>query len=58
MSQGGAPKMLEMVTESFSYLGMEASNNVSDMTLKTAKEDENSLYTLLKILEQGAASKQ
>jgi hypothetical protein len=54
MGQGGAPKMLELLAESLTYMGMEASNNVTDMTLKTAKEDENSLYTLLKMMEEGA----
>lgn len=54
MGQGGAPKMLELLTESLSFMAMEASNKQTDMTLKTAREDENSLYTLLKLMEEGA----
>ncbi len=51
MSSGGAPKMLEMLAESFSFIGIEGSNYKSDMVLKTSKEDENSLYTLLKLMD-------
>ncbi len=51
VSSGGAPEFLELITESLSYLGVEATNLENDMTLITAKEDENSLYTLLKLIE-------
>ncbi|MCF8345851.1 MAG: DUF4836 family protein [Bacteroidales bacterium] len=56
MAQGGAPDMLTLVSESFNYMGMEASNKKSNMTLKTANDKENSLYTLLKILEKAEES--
>jgi len=58
MSQGGAPPMMELFTETFSYLGAEASNKESQMTLKTSKDDENSLYSLLNLIEQAASSKE
>lgn len=49
--QGGALGPVRTITESFSYMGVEASNKESNMTLITAHEDENSLYTLLQVLE-------
>jgi hypothetical protein len=49
---GGAQDAIEMVAESMSFLAMEASNYENDITLKTSKEDENSLYTILKIMEK------
>jgi hypothetical protein len=52
MASGGAPEMLEMLTESLMYIGVQASNSANDLTLKTAKDDENSLYTILKMMEQ------
>jgi archaellum component FlaG (FlaF/FlaG flagellin family) len=52
MANGGAPEMLELVAESLSFIGMQASNYENDITLKTAKEEENSLYTILQILEK------
>lgn len=51
MASGGAPKTLELLTESFDYLGMEASNYENKMILKTANDQENSLYTLLRLME-------
>lgn len=57
MASGGAPEMLETFTESFVSLGMQASNKNSDMTLITAKKDENSLYTLLKVMEMAQKAK-
>ncbi|MCA1747212.1 MAG: DUF4836 family protein, partial [Bacteroidales bacterium] len=51
MTSGGAPKTLELLTESFDYLGMEASNYENRMILKTANDKENSLYTLLRLME-------
>jgi hypothetical protein len=51
MTSGGAPKTLELLTESFDYLGMEASNYENKMILKTANDKENSLYTLLRLVE-------
>lgn len=51
LSSGGAPEILGLVSESFLSLGMEASNQESNLTLKTAKADENSLYTLLKLVD-------
>jgi hypothetical protein len=51
MAGGGAPKTLELLTESFDYLGMEASNYENKMILKTANDEENSLYTLLRLVE-------
>jgi hypothetical protein len=51
MASGGAPKTLELLTESFDYLGMEASNYENKMILKTANDEENSLYTLLRLME-------
>jgi hypothetical protein len=56
MAQGGAPDMLTLVSESFNYMGVEASNKKSNMTLKTASDKENSLYTILKILEKAEKS--
>ena len=52
MASGGAPKTLELLTESFDYLGMEASNYENRMILKTANDKENSLYTLLRLMEE------
>lgn len=54
MAQGDAMEMMNMVAESFDYMGMEASNKESVMTLKTAKDNENSLYTLMRIMEKAA----
>lgn len=51
MTSGGAPKTLELLTESFDYLGMEASNYENKMILKTSNEKENSLYTMLRLME-------
>ena len=51
MASGGAPKTLELLTESFDYLGMEASNYENNMILKTSNDKENSLYTLLRLME-------
>lgn len=51
MASGGAPKTLELLTESFDYMGMEASNYESNMILKTTNDKENSLYTLLRLME-------
>ncbi len=44
--------MLEMVTESLTSLGVEAKQYEGDLTLITAKKDENSLYTILKLTEE------
>ena len=53
MSQGDGPvEMLELLSTSLSYMGIEASNDENNITLKTAKEDENSLYTLLQMIEK------
>jgi hypothetical protein len=57
MSSGSAPEILELLIASFEYLGMEASNKAYDMTLKTTKDDENSLHTILKFMEQAAKNK-
>jgi hypothetical protein len=46
-----AASQLELITGSLSSIGIEASNYENDLTLITAKEDENSLYTLLKLVE-------
>jgi hypothetical protein len=51
-SQGGSLGPVKMITESFSYVGVEASNKESNMTLVTVHENENSLYTLLQMLER------
>jgi hypothetical protein len=51
-SQGGVMGPVKMITESFTYMGVEASNKESNMTLITSREDENSLYTLLQVLEK------
>ncbi len=51
MASGGAPKTLEMLAESFDFMGMEASNDENNMILKTSDDNENSLYTLLKLME-------
>jgi|GEM_PF-931903 len=51
-SQGGSLGPVKMITESFSYMGVEASNKESNISLITAHEDENSLYTLLQMLER------
>ncbi|HKK62178.1 MAG TPA: DUF4836 family protein, partial [Bacteroidales bacterium] len=55
LAQAGAPQMLDMVTTSFVSLGIEASNKENLMTLKSSNNNENSLYTLLQILETAAA---
>ncbi len=53
MSQNSeAASMLELVTESLTSLGVEASQYESDVTLITAKKDENSLYTIMKLAEE------
>ncbi len=52
MTGGSAPKTLVLFTESFNYLGMEASNYKNRMILKTSDDNENSLYTLLKLTEE------
>ena len=57
MASGGAPEMLETLTESFLSMGVEASNKSSDMTLITADENENSLYTILKVMEMAQKAK-
>lgn len=44
-------EMLELVTESLVSLGMEQSQYESKMTLLTAKKNENSLYTILKLAD-------
>jgi len=44
-------KWVEHLTGSFEYLGMSASNYKTDFVLKTNKDTENSLYTLLKLSE-------
>ncbi len=58
VASGGGPKTLELLTESFDYLGMEASNYENNMILKTANEKENSLYTLLRLMENFKESNQ
>lgn len=58
MAQGGSMGMVKMLTESFSYMGVEASNKESNMTLVTARENENSLYTLLQVLEKAGSMHQ
>ncbi|MEX0987456.1 MAG: DUF4836 family protein [Bacteroidales bacterium] len=57
MAQGGMPGMLELVAESMSYIGIEGSNYENDITVKTSKEKENSLYTLLQLMEKAAEGK-
>lgn len=52
MASGGAPKTLELLTESFDYMGMEASNYEGNIILKTSDDEENSLYTLLRLAER------
>ncbi|MFC2129724.1 DUF4836 family protein, partial [Bacteroidota bacterium] len=53
MSQDSeATKMLELLTGSLTSLGVEAKQYEGDLTLITAKKDENSLYTLLKLTEE------
>jgi len=54
MAQGDAMEMMNMVAESLDFMGMEASNKESVMTLKTANDKENSLYTLMRIMEKAA----
>jgi hypothetical protein len=44
-------KWVEHLTGSFDYLGLSASNYQQDFLLKTNREAENSLYTLLKLSE-------
>lgn len=51
LAQGGAPEELELLTESFLFMGIEAGNTEADAIVKTAKQNENSLYTLLKFSE-------
>ena len=51
IASGGAPKTLELLTESFDYMGMESSNYENNIILKTSKEKENSLYTMLRLME-------
>jgi len=58
MSRGGSMGMVKMLTESFSYLGVEASNKENNMTLVTANDNENSLYTLLQVMEKAASMHQ
>lgn len=52
-----ARKTLEMVTESFSSLGIQAGNSESQLELKTASGDENSLYLIMKMLEKQGMNK-
>ncbi len=42
---------IEKITDAFDYLGVSASNNQNFVTLKTNQPSENSLYTLLKLVE-------
>lgn len=58
MSRGGSMGMVKMLIESFSYMGVEASNKENNMTLVTSREDENSLYTLLQVLEKAGSMQQ
>ncbi|MEX0981546.1 MAG: DUF4836 family protein [Bacteroidales bacterium] len=51
MASRSAPKTLELLTESFDYIGMESSNYENNIILKTSKEKENSLYTVLRLME-------
>lgn len=45
-------EMLELVTESLVSLGVEQSQYEGKVTILTAKKDENSLYTLLKLADE------
>ncbi len=54
IGSGGAPEMLELITESLSFIGIESTNLESNALLKTANDDENSLYTLLQMMEKAA----
>ncbi len=56
VARGESMNILNMVTASISYMGIEASNKEHDMTLVTANEDENSLYTLLRLFENAAGA--
>jgi hypothetical protein len=58
MGRGEPAGPIKMITESFSYMGAEASNKESNVTLVTANEDENSLYTLLKVMESASSMHQ
>lgn len=44
--------LLELMTESLVSFGVEASQYKGDATLITAKKDENSLYTIMKLAEE------
>ncbi|MCF8226495.1 MAG: DUF4836 family protein [Bacteroidales bacterium] len=56
MTSGGATEMLELITESFLFMGMQGSNKENSMTLKTENDNDNSLYTILRIAEKAAAN--
>ncbi len=45
-------KMFELITGSLTSLGIEAQQYENNLTLLTAKKDENSLYTLLKLADE------
>lgn len=47
-----SPGTFERISSSLSFMGIEASNSESDVIVKTTKDDENSLYTLLKMLDK------
>lgn len=44
-------KWIEKITDPFEYLGISASNYQNFVTLKTNQPSENSLYTMLKLIE-------
>ncbi len=46
-----AQQMVERFTEPLDYLGISASNYMHNVVVKTSKPSENSLYTILKIVE-------
>jgi hypothetical protein len=46
-------KWIERITDPFDYFGITAGDQQSLMTLKTNRQNENSLYTILKITETG-----
>ncbi len=45
-------KWIDLVTEPFDYLGISAGNYQNEITLKSNRPTENSLYTILKLTEE------
>ncbi len=49
--ESGQNKWIERITDPFDYLGISASHYRNHVTLKTNQPSENSLYTILKLIE-------